>query len=101
MGIEPDISTLHGMADLDGFGLAFTQIVGNYLGMDRAALVELTISEDEGKQLAVISCPPSGAPVFVEDGDDVEFWVRAGPSSRKLNVLETSQYIQQRWSIAA
>jgi hypothetical protein len=101
LGIEPDLSTLHGKPDLDGFGLAFTQVVGNYLGMDRAALVELTISEKDDKQLAVISCPPSGAPVFVEDGNEVEFWVRAGPSSRKLNVLETNQYIQHRWSAAA
>lgn len=101
LGIEPDLSTLHDKPDLDGFGLAFTQIVGNYLGMDRAALVELTISEMGEKQLAVISCPPSGTPVFVEDGNEVEFWVRAGPSSRKLNVLETNQYIQQRWSAAA
>ena len=101
LGIERDLSTLHDKPDLDGFGLAFTQIVGNYLGMDRAALIELTISEKDNKQLAVISCPPSDTPVFVEDGNEVEFWVRAGPSSRKLNVLETNQYIQQRWKAAA
>ena len=98
LGLDADLSSLSGKPDLDGFGLTFTQIVGNYLGMDRAALVELTFAEKDGKQLAVVSCPPGNAPVFVEDGSDVEFWVRAGPSSRKLNVLEANQYIQQRWS---
>ncbi len=71
------------------------------MAMDRAALVEFTISEKDNKQLAVVSCPPSGTPVFVQDGNEVEFWVRAGPSSRKLNVLETNQYIHQHWSAAA
>lgn len=98
LGLEPDLQTLHGKPNLDGFGLTFTQILANYLGVDRAALVQLTISEKDGKQLAVVSCPPSSTPVFIEDGNDVEFWVRVGPSSRKLNVLETSQYIQQHWA---
>ena len=97
LGLKPDLASLSGKPDLDGFGLAFTQIVGNYLGMDRAALVELTFADIDGEQVAVVSCPPSSAPVFVEEGSDVEFWVRAGPSSRKLNVLESSQYIHQRW----
>ena len=61
-------------------------------------MVQLTISEKDGKQLAVVARPPSSTPVFIEDGNDVEFWVRAGPLSRKLNVLETSQYIQQHWA---
>lgn len=99
LGIEADLSTMS-KADLDGFGLAFTQTVGNYLGMDRAALVELTYAAIEAKTIAVVSCPPSATPVFIEDGNEVEFWVRAGPSSRKLNVLESSQYIQQHWSSA-
>jgi hypothetical protein len=100
LGIEADFGTLS-KPDLDGFGLAFTQVVGNYLGMDRAALVEVTYAAIGGKTIAVVSCPPSSKAVFIEDGNEVEFWVRAGPSSRKLNVLETSQYIQQHWAAAA
>jgi hypothetical protein len=101
LGIEQDLTTLKDKPNLDGFGLAFTQVLGNYLGMDRAALVELTFAEIEGKTLAVASCPASGQPVFIEDGNEAEFWVRVGNSSRPLNVLETSQYIQQRWPAAA
>lgn len=100
LGIDVDLGTLS-KPDLDGFGLAFTQVVGNYLGMDRAAMVELTYAAIDGKTIAVVSCPPSSKAVFIEDGSEVEFWVRAGPSSRKLNVLETSQYIQQHWASAA
>lgn len=101
LGVEQDLTTLKDKPNLDGFGLAFTQLLGNYLGMDRAALVELTFAEIEGKTLAVASCPASGQPVFIQDGNDAEFWVRVGNSSRPLNVLETSQYIQQRWPAAA
>lgn len=101
LGVEQDLATLKSKPNLDGFALSFTQTVGDYLGMDVAALVELTFAEKDGKTLAVASCPPSSQPVFLQDGKDAEFWVRAGPSSRPLNVLETSKYIQQHWSAAA
>jgi hypothetical protein len=101
LGIEQELETLKSKPDLDGFGLALTQILGNYLGMDRAALVELTFAAKDGKTLAVASCPASAGPVFIQEANDAEFWVRAGNSSRALNVLETSQYIQQRWAAAA
>lgn len=101
LGVEQDLESLTSKPNLDGFGLAFTQAVGNYLGMDVAALVELTFAEKDGKTLAVASCAPSSQPVFLQEGNDAEFWVRAGPSSRALNVLETSKYIQQRWAAAA
>lgn len=100
VGIQPDIESLSQKPNHDGFALAFTQAVGNYLGMDVAARVEMTFAEKEGKTLAVASCPPSSQPVFLQDGNDAEFWVRAGNSSRALNVLEASKYIQARAAVA-
>jgi hypothetical protein len=101
LGIEQDIATLKSKPNLDGFALSFTQTVGDYLGMDVAALTELTFAEIDGKTLAVASCSASGQPIFLQEGNDAEFWVRAGNSSRPLNVLEASKYIQQRWPPAA
>jgi hypothetical protein len=101
LGLEADINSLSTKPDLDGFGLAFTQVISNYLGTDKAALIELTFASKEGKTIAVASCQPSGEAVFLEDGSDAEFWVRTGNSSRALNVLETSKYTQQRWPVAA
>lgn len=101
LGIEHDLRSLGNKPDLDGFALTFTQILGNYLGMDIAAMAELTFAEIDGKTLAVASCSPSNQPVFLKDGNDVEFWIRAGNSSRALDVLLTSKYIQQHWPAVA
>ncbi|MSO41845.1 MAG: ATP-binding protein, partial [Solirubrobacterales bacterium] len=97
LGLDNDLKTLSKKQDLDGWALSFTQTVTNYLGTDVAAVIELAFTEVEGHTIAVASCQPHGQPVFMQDGDKVDLWVRAGNSSRALNVLETSKYIQQRW----
>jgi hypothetical protein len=97
LGLDNDLKTLGSKSNLDGWELSFNQTVTNYLGADIAAVVEMLFTEVEGKTIAVVSCQPHGQPVFLNDGEDVEFWVRTGNSSRKLNVLETSKYIHQRW----
>jgi hypothetical protein len=101
LGLENDLKTLGSKPDLDGWQLSFSQMLTNYLGADIAAVAELDFAEVEGKTIAVASCQAHGQPVFMEDADNVEFWVRTGNSSRALNVLETSKYIQQRWPSGA
>jgi hypothetical protein len=39
--------------------------------------------------------------VFVEDGDRSEFFVRAGNTSRPLDVKEASEYIKSHWATPA
>jgi hypothetical protein len=61
----------------------------------------VTFSEIDGKTVAVAACEPHQSPVFVEDGDRSEFFVRAGNTSRPLDVKEASEYIKSHWATPA
>ena len=77
LGLDNDLQDARQQAEPRRLGnSSFSQTVTNYLGADIAALVELLFAEVEGKTIAVASCQPHGQPVFMQDGDSVEFWVR-------------------------
>ncbi|MFN8188057.1 MAG: hypothetical protein U0R69_13390 [Gaiellales bacterium] len=46
------------------------------------------------------SCEPYHKPVFLEDGGETEFYVRAGNSSQPLNIKAANEYIRARWGKA-
>lgn len=97
LGLANDFKTLGKKQDRDGFGLAFKNVLNNYMGAANATFVELTFAEHGDKTLAVASCERYPQPVFVTDGAEVEFYVRDGNSSKALNVLETNKYIERHW----
>jgi hypothetical protein len=97
LGIDKDLKTLGKKQDRDGFQLAFKSVLSNYLGAATSVAVELTFAEHAGKLLAVASCQPHSRPVYVEDGAEVEFYIRDGNSSRPLDVLQSNKYIGTRW----
>lgn len=75
--------------------------VGAYLGEDVNPYIELTFSELDGQTVAVASCEAHHKPVLVEKTDRSEFYVRAGNTSRPLDVKEASEYINGRWGSPA
>jgi predicted HTH transcriptional regulator len=101
VGLDKDFETLGSKGNRDGFELTFRNSIGSYLGEDKNPFVELTFSEIDGQTVAVASCQQHRSPVFVEDGDRSEFYVRAGNTSRPLDVKEASEYIKSHWAALA
>lgn len=100
VGLERDFESLSSKNNRDGFELTFRNAVGASLGEDVSPYVELTFSQVNGTTVAVVSCEAHHKPVFIEEGDRSEFYVRAGNASRPLDVKEASEYIKGRWGSA-
>jgi len=99
LGLEADFATLHHHPDADGWEVHLRNNVLNpYLGKDVAATVGVSFGEFQGKSVAVVRAEPSIKPVFLTDGPNTEFHIRAGNTTQLLNVKETTEYIKQRFA---
>lgn len=97
LGLARDFSTLGQKGDRDGWELALRNALRDKLGPEINALVDITFTETQDHILAVVSCQPHHKPVFLTDGSQTEFWVRAGASSQRLDVRATAEYIAKHW----
>lgn len=97
VGLAKDFESLGSKGNRDGFELTFRDALGKALGEDVNPYIQLTFSQVNGQTVAVASCELHHKPVFVEGSDRSEFYVRAGNTSRPLNVKEASDYINGRW----
>jgi len=66
-------------------------------GKNTSALISISIHELEGKDVAKVLTKPSPKPVFAKDANGEHLYIRAGNSTRQLNVRETVDYYKMRW----
>jgi predicted HTH transcriptional regulator len=102
LGLDRDLATL-GRKDLDGFQQSLVTVLSSHLGTDAAASVQIHLTKvgPGGHDVALIDCPAYGRPVFLGDGKEKEFHVRAGNTTRLMDVEEAATYISQHWTVAA
>lgn len=102
LGLERDLVTL-GRKDLDRFQQMLITVLSSHLGTDVAASVRVHLTKvgPGGHDVALIDCPAYGKPVFLGDGKEKEFHVRAGNTTRLMDVEEAASYITQHWKSAA
>lgn len=96
VGLDKDLQTLR-KSDIDGFELALTDIVKNYLGIECMQYIHPTFGLVDGKHICTVSIQKSPAPVYLSADGAHEFWLRVGNSTRELDVKETVRYIENRW----
>ena len=98
LGLEKDIATLQ-RKDLDGLQQNLVQVIHKYLGADIAAHVRIHFANvgDQQHDVVLIDCPPYGTPVFLREGEEKEFHVRAGNTTRLMDVQEAAAYISNHW----
>lgn len=96
LGIEKDIETLS-KRSVDGFQLAFKDIVRTQLGLENLINTHLFFEEFDGNTVCAVLIEKSSIPVYVKTGNDNEFYVRMLNSTIKLSLPETVSYIRSRW----
>ena len=96
VGIEDDLTTLK-RKDRDGFEQALVQVVENYLGAEFAQYVHIGFEETGGKTVCIVRVEPSPKPVWLADRGSTEFYIRAGNTTRPLDVQATHEYISMHW----
>lgn len=96
LGIENDIETLT-KKSIDGFQLAFKDIIRSYLGLEHLVRIHLVFDTLEGHSVCAVQMEKSPVPVYVKNGNDNEFYVRMLNSTIKLSLPETVSYIRSQW----
>ena len=95
LGLDADIATLQKKNE-DGFQLAFTDLVSEYIGLPACTFVNLQFVDYQGRRICVIRVTKNCTPVFFQSDQGTEFYMRAGNSTRRLDSKEMLDYIQAR-----
>ena len=107
IGVEDDTKEIKGLErdyklmqkGRDSFGLQLRQEIGDRLNqMMATAYTHIDFEEVDGKEVCVIWVDDSPKPVFFEEDDTEQFYVRTGTSAEPLSIQEANDYIDEHWS---
>ncbi len=94
-GIEPDYE-LTGNNGRDGFeNWLITKLEKDLGKTPTASLVDVTVEQFDDGDVCRVEVKPSNQPVYV--GNNAEFFVRMGNSTRPYNTRDAMDYIRSRW----
>lgn len=93
-GLDNDYRTLHD-PDRDGFERFIMSLVRTRLGGDVCALIHVTFQRADERDICRVIVEPSDRPVYLRDQGAAHFLVRAGNSTRELDVREAMEYIER------
>nr|WP_272881534.1 ATP-binding protein [Fundidesulfovibrio soli] len=83
LGLQPD-----GFENDDHLLRHFCALFAQHIGTEFMRLVRFALRSVGDAQVLLIECSPSEEPVFLKGTKEEEFYVRAGPSSRRLSISE-------------
>ena len=91
LGIDAD-----GFENEDKFLLHFNNLFNQHIGLELTKFIRFELRSIENKKVLIIECEPSIEPVFLNVGKQEEFYIRVGPSSRKLTTSQILDYLKNR-----
>lgn len=94
LGIEKDWESLQ-KKNIDGFQLAFRDLVKTYLGLEFMEYIKLTFKQINNHTLCIASVTRSKMPVYF---DSKEFYVRLGNTTSALDGAKMVAYINSHWN---
>jgi hypothetical protein len=103
LGIENDYLTFSKDQNRDGYEQKIVHVLSHFVGREFLPLVHISFIAVEGKDICRIQVDPAPKPAYLDDGNEVRFFVRLGNTTQPLNVRETTEYLTIRWttSVAA
>ena len=98
LGLNSDYELLKNPSD-DKFQRIIWQSIKNYLGnMTFVSKLDMTLTEKNSKKIYVIKIPKSNEPIFVNDDDGQESYVRVGTRSEKFSPQDFIKYCNSRFN---
>ncbi len=91
LGLESD-----GFVNDDKMLLHLNNLINRHIGLEFAKYIIPMIKKIGHHQILVISCEPASEPAYLKNNEDESFYIRAGPSSRKLPSSKIVEYIKKR-----
>lgn len=95
LGLEKDFATLK-RKDADGFEQMLLGMVCDRLGGEISTLLHTLFHTIDGKEVCRVLVEPAPTPVYLRDGNSSHYYVRAGSSTRELDVPEALAHIKHR-----
>lgn len=92
IGIEKDK-----FPDEDKFNLHLINLIKQKLGKRHLSLIDIQLGKVNNKTVIKIDCNKSKKPVFLKDGKDEFFYIRAGPSTIEMKASGLIDYIEKRF----
>jgi len=96
-GLNKDYSTLS-KPDKDGFQQKIIEVVSNMLGAEYSQYIHISFEVVDSKDICRIEIESSPSPVFLKHQGKAEFFIRAGNTTRPLDIEATQDYIGRHWS---
>lgn len=93
LGLENDFRTLKNQSK-DGHEREIFRIISDYLGREACFSNQVSFYELEGMEICLIDVEVSRLPVYVKEGKNTSFYVRAGNATYPLSVKETVNYLK-------
>lgn len=93
LGLEVD-----GFPNEDKMDLHLGNLIKANLGPGSMLHIKPHFEDYKGERVFLVECRPSKIPVFLRNGSEEEFYIRAGGSSAKLTLSQMNEYIRQRFN---
>jgi hypothetical protein len=97
LGLKRDYETLGQRKDRDGYQQFLVNLISKTMGKVACSAVTIEFDARDGSDICVVRCSPSPRPVYVEDGNQTRFYVRAGNTTQELTARESNDYISRHW----
>lgn len=99
-GLERDYQSLKDR-NRDGFERFVIGLVRSRLGGDACPLVHVTFHTLQGRDICRVIVEPATSPAYYHDGNTFRLFVRAGNSTRELDVREAVRHVARRFPSAS
>ncbi len=97
-GIEHDLKVLgRRVSGRDGYENWLTTLLLGHVGRHCSPQIRITFAKRHGKDVCRVSILPSPTAVYIKNGSEECFYIRAGNSSRLLTAREVVDYHKQRF----
>jgi len=96
LGLDQDYMTLK-KRDRDGLEQAIMIAVSTSMGTQFTSLIQTVFHRIDDKEICQVIVTASPRPVYYKQGKDKVFYLRAGTSTRVLNIQEAVDYIGNRF----
>jgi hypothetical protein len=100
VGVDDDGSVLgiqkDRLANDDRFMLHFNNMIKQYIGLEYSKYIHYYLAPVDEKKVLVVRCEATSNPAFLKHEENEDFYIRVGPSSRKLSTKRTLRYLEDR-----
>jgi len=96
LGLGNDFQTLPHQ-NQDGFQQQLTSVVSTFLGAEFVPYLRISLDNVDDKAACIVRVSQSPRPVFLADRGAKEFYIRAGNTTRPLDMEAMHDYIGMHW----